>query len=175
MEEEEEDSQTAVNENYPNDDHINRETHVEDDTIDEEAFEDEEWYNDENIVDEDNGYQEASDGTLQQYFSLLQDRLSRQEYPREYSNGTFWINPPAPFFILKKSNLDPSRLYYPRVFLWLPHHLIQGKLRCPACNHSLENKGFNKNPHARRVVDIDRYVAIYHVPKVHIIKLLKYV
>ncbi|KAI9358475.1 hypothetical protein BD770DRAFT_73423 [Pilaira anomala] len=61
------------------------------------------------------------------------------------------------FFALKAKNLD--YLYRPRVFLRIPHLLINNgleSLRCPRtdCNKKLETKGYNKKPHARRIVNL---------------------
>lgn len=79
------------------------------------------------------------------YFSRLQERLRREKVPKEYSLGTFWVVP---------DNTDPSSRYLPKVFLWLPHLLVSEPIQC-SCGARLESKGYNKDPHARRVVDLD--------------------
>ncbi|KAG2220366.1 hypothetical protein INT45_010752, partial [Circinella minor] len=49
-------------------------------------------------------------------------------------------------------------LYLPKVFLWLPHPLINYKLKCQErnCTSHLTINGYPKNPPARRVVDLKR-------------------
>ena len=92
------------------------------------------------------------------YLESIQNRLSREDYPSEYARGTFWIEPMMPFFMLKK-NKKVESLYHPRVFLWIPHLLLSeglAAIHCPCCKSKMETKGFNKQPHARRIVDIDR-------------------
>ncbi|KAF7720604.1 hypothetical protein EC973_007053, partial [Apophysomyces ossiformis] len=126
-----------------------------DNLIEENALEDEPFYEDENILDDDTGYREAQDGVLERYFLSIQNRLSQERYPTEYSLGTFWISPRSPFFALRNNALDPDMLCHPRVFLWIPHLLVEKRLRCPTCHHPLETKGYNKNPYARRVIDIE--------------------
>ncbi|KAL9536874.1 hypothetical protein MBANPS3_012294 [Mucor bainieri] len=99
---------------------------------------------------------------LENYFDKIQTRLLSEPYPSEYSRGTFWITPKMPFFAIK-DKLDVDHIYLPKVFLWVPHLLIPGgmsALRCPdcklkGCNSRMENMGYNKKPHARRIVDMD--------------------
>ncbi|KAF7722529.1 hypothetical protein EC973_003056 [Apophysomyces ossiformis] len=126
-------------------------------------LEDDQWYDDENVVENDDNDHQATNGALEEYFASIQNRLVLDGYPYEYKIGTFWINPPAPFFALRNNKLVPTMLYYPRVFLWLPHHLLVGgeTLQCPTCNHLLEVKAYNKSPRARRVVDLDRISHFY--------------
>lgn len=104
---------------------------------------------------------------LNQYFDSIQERLKEDNRvlgkPAEYVRGTFWIEPMLPFFALK-NKMDLTELYKPRVFLWAPHHLTANglqDLRCPKvksngekCNAKLSTKGYNKNPYARRIVDL---------------------
>ncbi|MGB9152082.1 MAG: hypothetical protein WCD70_03235 [Alphaproteobacteria bacterium] len=117
---------------------------------------------DENCEDTEQTPEVASEpvGVLSEYFQNLQERLRKEDMPREYQNGTFWIVPKLPFFALRKS-LTPEALYLPKVFLWIPHIVLKSdhNLKCPSCSTDLETKGYNKNPHARRVVDMDRYVS----------------
>jgi hypothetical protein len=111
----------------------------------------------------------ARSGPHALYFESIQKRVvnelkhaQRRAWPTEYKTGNFWIPRPSPFFILQKG-LDPSELYKPKVFLWMPHLLIPEKsLKCPCCEADLGIKGFNKKPHARRIVDIDRYLHNHH-------------
>ncbi len=59
-------------------------------------------------------------------------------------------------------SLTPESLYYPRVFVWLPHLLDRRDLTCQnsKCHfykdkkHPLTIKGWNSNPVARWVVDM---------------------
>lgn len=91
-----------------------------------------------------------------QYLRNLQIRVSKEQRPQEYKQGTFWVNPPSPFFSLEQ--IKWSQLYQPRVFLWMPHLLIgDQKLKCKTCNSRspLNLHGWSSDPYARRVVDID--------------------
>ena len=76
--------------------------------------------------------------------------------PEEYMRGTFWTQKQNPSFILKKG-ADPSELYHPRTFIWLPD-LLKYNLKCPTCSSGIESKGFDKNSKARRIIDIKEYV-----------------
>jgi hypothetical protein len=110
-------------------------------------------------MEEDEPEEEFRNDTIRhKYFLRIQEKL-RQKLISPYENGTFWINPPEPFFHLKKSS-DPDALYYPRVFLWKPHLLTDIKLSCECCSSPLESKGYNKDPCARRIIDLDRYVIL---------------
>ncbi|KAL9539173.1 hypothetical protein MBANPS3_010416 [Mucor bainieri] len=69
-----------------------------------------------------------------------------------------------PFFTIN-DKLDVDHIYLPKVFLWVPPHLVipggMSALRCPTCKSKgcdsrMENMGYNKKPHARRTVDMDR-------------------
>ena len=109
------------------------------------------------IIDIDEDEELISDGNLPkdsclvQYFNSIHERLSK-----EYSRGTFWIEPMSPFFAMKKSSNVVS-LYQPRVFLSVPHLLTPNglqDLKCFTCDSKSETKGYNKDPYARRVVDL---------------------
>src|ERR1700683_3861340 len=58
---------------------------------------------------------------------------------KEYTSASFWIHPPEPAFSLSHHHFDPHLLYRPRVFLWLPHFLVE-TLRCPSCKETLQKK-----------------------------------
>ncbi|KAK4510790.1 uncharacterized protein ATC70_005223 [Mucor velutinosus] len=95
------------------------------------------------------------------FFESLCARLHEDGRPVEYDRNTFWVEPVNPYFALLKkipAKEEPSkRLYQPRVFLWLPHHLLPHRsksLECPKCKSPLKSKGFNKGSHARRIVDL---------------------
>ncbi|KAI7878129.1 uncharacterized protein EV154DRAFT_606504 [Mucor mucedo] len=112
----------------------------------------------ENSVEEEMNDVLPENSVLTEYFENLQIRLTNEGYPSEYNNGTFWIEPMMTFFALQ-SKKEINYLYRPRVFLWIPHLLLNkglGRLRCTKnnCNKKLETKGYNKKPHARRIVDI---------------------
>ncbi|KAJ7681913.1 hypothetical protein DFH06DRAFT_953146, partial [Mycena polygramma] len=52
--------------------------------------------------------------------------------------------------------IGPDLLYQPRVFVWLPDTLLDKKIRCPFCDKGdMTPGGWNSNPVARRVVDLD--------------------
>ncbi|KAL0142930.1 hypothetical protein V8B55DRAFT_1560346 [Mucor lusitanicus] len=117
--------------------------------------------------EEDAEYQEAEDNDViedlpvnskhKAFFESIHARLRNNGCPVEYDRKTFWVEPVDAYFAMK-NKIDPSEsLYQPRVFLWLPHHLLPFKfqsLRCPKCKASVKGKGFNKDPHARRIVDL---------------------
>ncbi|KAI7887063.1 uncharacterized protein EV154DRAFT_485029 [Mucor mucedo] len=114
----------------------------------------------ENSVEEEMNDVLPENSVLTEYFENLQIRLTNEGYPSEYNNGTFWIEPMMTFFALQ-SKKEINYLYRPRVFLWIPHLLLNkglGRLRCTKnnCNKKLETKGYNKKPHARRIVDMFR-------------------
>ncbi|KAG2220944.1 hypothetical protein INT45_010697, partial [Circinella minor] len=112
---------------------------------------------DKTVEDDSIDYVEAP--ILTEYFEKLQNRIVKdgKQGPQEYDqkHNTFWIEPPSPYFALYSGPADPKKLYYPRVFLWSPHRLVTTVLKCPDCRQKLNSKGFNTNPRARRVVDID--------------------
>ncbi|KAJ7667374.1 hypothetical protein B0H17DRAFT_1142779 [Mycena rosella] len=64
---------------------------------------------------------------------------------------SFWVHPPEPTFALSEYKFDPSLIYRPRVFLWLPHFFVE-QLSCPNCGHKLEKNGALT---PRRIVDVD--------------------
>ncbi|KAI7877668.1 uncharacterized protein EV154DRAFT_576819 [Mucor mucedo] len=68
-----------------------------------------------------------SDSEVAKYHEALQQRLggnnkNKSHPPDEYKRGTFWTQTRNPSFILAKA-ADPSELYHPRTFIWLPDHL----------------------------------------------------
>ena len=83
--------------------------------------------------------------------------------------GAILDTSPSPIFSMSKAaksaaGLSPEPLYYPSVFLWLPHLLADKPLTCQneyCSNHgskgkSLSIKGFNDNPIAHHVISLDR-------------------
>ncbi|KAG2226008.1 hypothetical protein INT45_002474 [Circinella minor] len=63
-------------------------------------------------------------GVIQKYLSDVQKRIVSEKYPAEYSRGTFWVRPKDPYFALL-DDLNLNGLYYPHIFLWLPHLLLE--------------------------------------------------
>ena len=56
--------------------------------------------------------------------------------PSCYKNGQFWIHPSHPYFAMCRAEnatdgLNPTSLYHPSVFLWLPHLLDTRVITCP--------------------------------------------
>ena len=115
---------------------------------------------------------------VHKYFLSIQSRVVEEtkeddnKLPSEYRRGTFWILPPDPFFALhnptteilalredESFDYDPVMLYLPKVFLWIPHLLVDDRLKCthPNCSGKLKSNGYPKDPPARRVVDLKRY------------------
>ncbi|KAJ7017554.1 hypothetical protein C8F04DRAFT_979056 [Mycena alexandri] len=98
----------------------------------------------------------------------LTSEMSGNSWPTCYTQGSFWIHPPAPIFALVKQ-VNPAPLYYPSVFVWLPHLFKLGTvLTCSnkecqhyhSTHHPITFKGYNDKPIARRVVALDR---VYYV------------
>ena len=116
----------------------------------------------------------STSGIIETYLASVKDKLiaelHTQALPSCYQNGSFWIHPPQPFFALKKSmesvdGLNPSSIYYPAVFLWLPNLLDKkNKIMCPNPECGCYKKGanpmtikcWNDNPIARQVVGLDQ-------------------
>ncbi|KAJ7664030.1 hypothetical protein DFH06DRAFT_1394036 [Mycena polygramma] len=115
------------------------------------------------------------EGTIQTYLDkVLADIKSETagatpQRPKCYKQGTFWIRPRDNWFILDTSDdtedagsapdpFGPEGLYYPPVFIWLPTLLlpIDFKITCVFCEKKeMTDGGWNNNPVARRVVDLD--------------------
>jgi hypothetical protein len=155
MQEVESEGQNAVNDNILLDqEDTERPVNIDEDSDDDDSID---------MAEEDESEPDIpSHSELHKYFKSIQARVSAEKTPYEYKNGTFWVQPPSPFFALRQQ-LDPTRLYEPLIFLWLPHLLIdQQKLKCPYCKSStgqsanLKSHGWNSHPCARRVVDLDR-------------------
>jgi len=70
---------------------------------------------------------------------------------KTYAPASFWVHTPEPAFSLSRHHFDPSILYRPRVFLWLPHFFVDA-LRCPSCRKVLEKNGALA---PRRIIDVD--------------------
>lgn len=105
------------------------------------------------------------DSIIDNYLKSIQDRIKmenkgqqrRSKPPKEYQNGTFWVQKKNPAFILNgQLELNPDQLYYPRVFLWFPHFLVS-ELKCPRCSTptTFHVKEWNSNPRARRIIDLN--------------------
>ena len=70
-------------------------------------------------------------------------------------SSSFWVYPSEATILLHNHHFDPTILYCPRVFLWLPHFFVE-KLHCPSCKHSVLEKNGALVP--RRIVDIDHFL-----------------
>ncbi|KAG6818630.1 hypothetical protein H0H93_003334 [Arthromyces matolae] len=73
-----------------------------------------------------------------------------ESHARLHSPPSFWIHQPEPAILLARHHYDPSALFRPRVFLWLPHFYVT-KLCCPRCHKTLEKNGALA---PRRITDI---------------------
>lgn len=102
---------------------------------------------------------------VDRYLKSIQERIKddkkgsqrRSAPPKEYQNGTFWVQRKNAAFILRDQlELNPDQLYQPRVFLWFPHHL-SSNLKCPKCTvpTTFYVKEWNTNPRARRITDLN--------------------
>ncbi|KAG6849716.1 hypothetical protein H0H93_006013 [Arthromyces matolae] len=79
---------------------------------------------------------------------LLQPKIFSQH---QEVSPSFWIHPPEPAVLLAHRHFNPVLYYRPRVFLWLPHFLVQ-ELRCPLCGKPLEKNGALT---PRRITDME--------------------
>jgi len=112
-------------------------------------------------------------GIIQTYLASVKENLVKeirnQKMPNCYKARTFWISPPDHFFALKKSQessdgLNPTSLYYPKIFVWLPEFLDDSIITCQnheCCHfqdalHPMGIKGWNDNPIARRIIGLDQ-------------------
>ncbi|KAJ6470658.1 hypothetical protein C8R47DRAFT_1148854 [Mycena vitilis] len=87
------------------------------------------------------------------------EEIAAHGKPLCYLRGDFFDRPPHPVFALEESRistgLDPAKLYWRRIFVWLPY-LLPGcptQFLCP-CGKVLTRNGFNDDPIARRVRDL---------------------
>ncbi|KAJ7744870.1 hypothetical protein B0H16DRAFT_1693088 [Mycena metata] len=101
---------------------------------------------------------------LQTMLEIKDVQLPKHAQPDCYRVGkTFWITPPDRYFALQEykstaKKLAPDCLYYPRIFVWLPKSLLPKdfEFQCIFCASSkMSEHGWNHNPVARRVVDLD--------------------
>jgi hypothetical protein len=69
-----------------------------------------------------------------------------------FSPATFWIHPSEPAILLSRHRFDPTLYYRPRIFLWLPHFLVE-TLHCPKCKTGVLEKNGALCP--RRITDIN--------------------
>jgi hypothetical protein len=70
---------------------------------------------------------------------------------KSHAPFSFWVHPPEPAIFLSRHKFEPSVMYQPRVYLWLPHFFVK-TLHCPKCGKALEKNGALR---PRRVTDID--------------------
>ena len=116
-------------------------------------------------------------GKVHTYLGSVKEKVAKsmnaKQLPECYQQGQFWIHPPQPYFAMRKSaksadGLNPTSLYYPPVFLWLPHLLDDTPIMCQnsgckyyqKCSHPMTIKGWNTDPVARRVVGLDH---VYYI------------
>ena len=64
---------------------------------------------------------------------------------RDTTRLNFWINPPEPGILLSRRRLEPTALYLPRIFLWLPHFLVK-ILYCPTMQNGRPRKKWCYSP-----------------------------
>ncbi|KAG2216224.1 hypothetical protein INT45_006930 [Circinella minor] len=121
-------------------------------------FNDDGWVSDEvsnDDDDDDHSDIEDEDGAKNSQHSNIKNIT-----PRTPPDPYFALHNPAPEILKLREDesydYKPIMLYLPKVFLWLPHLLIEKKLKCPEsnCNSNLKVKGYSKNPPTRRVVDL---------------------
>jgi hypothetical protein len=70
---------------------------------------------------------------------------------RPHAPPSFWIHPPEPAIILSQHKFNPSILFCPQIFLWLPHFFVK-TLNCPKCGRQLEKNGALRPHH---IIDLD--------------------
>ncbi|KAG2224287.1 hypothetical protein INT45_012855, partial [Circinella minor] len=74
-----------------------------------------------------------------------------------YNEHKFWIEPESPYYCFRgRQKFDLALLYRPRIFVWAPDKLVDIFCQAPNCGRKLHSDGFNCDPIARRIVDIDR-------------------
>ncbi|KAJ7145231.1 hypothetical protein C8R46DRAFT_1045557 [Mycena filopes] len=104
------------------------------------------------------------EGKVSLYLAKIQkdvkNEIIQHQQPQCYRNNTFWIRPMDRWFALEdcKDSLSPIPLYQPAIFVWLPRTLLplDFLFRCIFCKKGImKDDGWNSNPIARRVVDLD--------------------
>lgn len=101
------------------------------------------------------------DGWLDKYLSEVQNRLKTEKFAEEYKKGSsYWIDPGSNSLILrdqmKRGKFDPTKLYRPRIFVWLPHHLVSTTLYCTKCEKKALPMEWVAKTKARRIIDEER-------------------
>lgn len=113
------------------------------------------------IVDEGVGENTVENSAVDEYLTIIQNRLKGGSIPSEYQRKTYWVDVEYEGFDYD-TRTDPSIFYRPRIFIWLPDLLTSnsssglGKvhLKCPECKvGKLERKEFAKKTKARRIID----------------------
>ncbi|KAJ2922273.1 hypothetical protein H1R20_g14824, partial [Candolleomyces eurysporus] len=101
-------------------------------------------------------------GWLYKYFGTIikpilyqkngKNRAAPQSFDENvlHAPASLWIYPPDPIFSLSRHRFDPTLLFRPRVFLWLPHFHVE-ELVCPYCKSCKLEKNGPAPP--RRIVD----------------------
>ena len=93
-------------------------------------------------------------GILETYLATIKGNimssLEGAHLPSCYQQGQFWMYPPSPYFAMYRTERslgsdvpNPAGLYYPAVFLWLPHLLdLASTITCQNSSCSLyKDKG----------------------------------
>lgn len=109
---------------------------------------------------ENNNQQEEPDdtplGAVREYLLKIKKKITKNKIML-YNEHKFWIEPESPYFCFRgRQKFDPALLYRPRIFVWAPDKLVAIFCQAPNCGGKLHSDGFNCDPIARRIVDIDR-------------------
>ena len=64
---------------------------------------------------------------------------------RDTAQSNFWINPIEPTILLSQRQFEPTALYWPRIFLWVPHFLVE-ILYCPTMQNGCPRKKWCYSP-----------------------------
>ncbi|KAF5344903.1 hypothetical protein D9758_011549 [Tetrapyrgos nigripes] len=113
-----------------------------------------------------------SEGIITTYLHSVKDRLSKSltgdVMPFCYRENSFWVRKPDPIFAMRNAaktdeGLNPTPLYLPDVFTWLPHTIDRRPLTCQNknCNRyqdpekRLKDKGWPDTPIARKVIGLE--------------------
>ncbi|KAG2229689.1 hypothetical protein INT48_008076 [Thamnidium elegans] len=111
---------------------------------------------------------------VKKYLNTTQQKLREPEAVNTMyqKQCTIWIIPPAPAFIPGDFKFDVEQLLYPRVCVWVPHHLPfkkkQDSLICPTadCDGKLGSEGFTDQYTYRKIIGpADHFYILTHTYK----------
>ncbi|KAI8642089.1 hypothetical protein BD408DRAFT_188872 [Parasitella parasitica] len=103
-------------------------------------------------------------GFLDTYFASIQSKIDTKDPYKK--TKSYWVYPPVQNdAVISKAAKHPEWHYYPKVFLWMPHVLMnpscatpnsKEKLKCShiGCNGNLNLKSFFEEPRARKIFDV---------------------